>query len=278
MRVTLAFATADAKLLPYLRTQRQAVLPAELRNQGYWKGCHIAVQFNEISLKTSADELGKWLRRLASAADALILIVDEDLRGTVHEFEDAYFVVSRPKYPGKNMQNELRAVIAPALKHFGIYLSRFNSLRNQRILLLPLDIFQAAELDDLRQRLTFDKMEPQLAEDLDLLLSELNDRARPKTKTRKQGKAVHLVDDRPLFYRYGPEHHALPETGRPPHAEKCWHNSLFRFGRAYDGGLHHNVDDGDDPSHAAGKFVGCHGQMVEVMAKPYLNIFPNGHV
>ncbi len=280
MRLILAFATADAAFLSYVRNKRNGVIPTELRNQGYWKTVPVRfdVQINEIGLKTPPLDIGQWLQRLASITDMLILIIDESLRNLVHDYEDAYFVVSRPQYPGQNLQNELRALLAPTLRQFAAYAMRFAMLRNRRPLLLPFDIFLAPELNDLRQRMTADKMEPNLAEDLDELLSELNRRAKPKRKNVKAGDALFLVDDRPLYYRYGPEHHALPGTASPPHHHKCSHNSLFRFGCSYDPGLHHNVDDGGDPSSVSGSFTSCHGQAVHVHGKTHLNIFPNGHI
>ena len=75
---------------------------------------------------------------------------------------------------------------------------------------------------------TASKMEVGLAEDVEAIISQINERARPKRQ--KRFKRVYFVDDRPLWYHFGLEQHARAENGAPPHAEHCWHTSCFRFG------------------------------------------------
>lgn len=124
--------------------------------------------------------------------------------------------------------------------------------------------------------MTAQKMNPGLGEDLDRLIAAINRRARPKSK--KRFRTVYLVDDRPLWYRYGPERHKIVQTVTPPHHEKCWHLSRFRFGRLYDDRLHHNVDDDSDPTQVYGNFVTCHGAVFSANGESHLNVFPNGFI
>lgn len=278
MRVVVAVATANAGLLAYLAANRDKVVPLEYRSRGYFgeKGVRFSIQLQAIDLTTNSRELGLWLRRLAENTDGLILLIDDVYRYLVSDFEDAYFVADLPPYPGHIFQNYIRAELAPILRHFAAYSVRFDNMRCLRVLLLPLDIFQAADLAELRVRMTTGKMEAGLGEDLDRLIAAINARARPKSKQRF--RKVYLVDDRPLFYRYGPERHKIIQTVVPPHHEKCWHLSRFRFGRFYDDRLHHNVDNDSNPTSVSGAFANCHGDQFIANGESHLNIFPNGYI
>jgi hypothetical protein len=276
MRIVIAVATANATLRAYLAANRNAVLPPEYNGRGYLKDARFSVQVHAIDHQTTPAVIGVWLRRLAVAADGLIMLIDDARRDLAADYEDAYFVVGVPAYPGKVLQNQFRSTIAPILRHFTALSQRFDNLRNQRALLLPLEIFLAGELVALRTRLTTNKMIPGLGEDLDRLLLALNQRARPKV--RQRFRQVYLVDDRPLWYRYGPERHGVVETTMPPHHEKCWHNSRFRFGRLFNDRLHHNVDDDSKPTRVFGNFVTCHGGHFGATGESHLNIFPNGYL
>lgn len=278
MKVVIAVATADATLRAYLAANRNNVVPPEIGARGYLleKGTRFSVQILAVDHQTAPAAIGHWLRRLAAVADGLILLIDDALRHLASDYEDAYFVAGLPAYPGRVLQNQVRSAVAPILRHFASYSQRFDDFRNQRVLLLPLEIFLAADLDALRARLTTQKMAPGLGGDLDRLIAALNQRARPKT--RQRFRRVYLVDDRPLWYRYGPERHRIVETTMPPHYEKCWHNSRFRFGRLYDDRLHHNVDDDSDPTRVHGQFTTCHGYVFVANGESHLNVFPNGYL
>ena len=278
MKVVIAVATADAALRAYLAANRNTVVPPEIGARGYLleKGARFSVQILAVDPQTVPAAIGNWLRRLAAAADGLILLIDDAFRHLVGDYEDAYFVAGLPAYPGRVLQNQVRSAVAPILRHFASYSQRFDDFRNQRVLLLPLEIFLAADLDALRVRLTNQKMAEGLGGDLDRLVAALNQRARPKT--RQRFRHVYLVDDRPLWYRYGLERHRIVETTMPPHSEKCWHNSRFRFGRHYDDRLHHNVDDDSHRMRVHGQFTTCHGGAFVADGESHLNVFPNGYL
>lgn len=279
MRIVIAVATADAAMRAFLAANRDQAVPPEVGSHRYLRdrGARFSVQLQAIDRKTCADDLGAWLRRLADGADGLILLIDESRRHLVQDLEDAYFVSSIPPYEGRIAQNQVRAALAPILRHFVAYSHRFDDRRNQRVLLLPLDIFIAADLAELRARVTTGKMMPGLGEDIDRLIAAVNRRGRPKSKRGRYSK-VYLVDDRPLFYRYGPERHKIVQTVMPPHHEKCWHHSRFRFGRFYDDRLHHNVDDDSHPTSVHGNFTTCHGNIFVANGQSHLGIFPNGFI
>lgn len=278
MRVVIAVATADARLRTYLAGNRNIVVPPDIANRGYLqeKGTRFSVQILAVDPQTAPAEIGAWLRRIAVASDGLILLIDDALRHLVSDYEDAYFVAGLPDYTGRILQNQVRSAIVPILRHFVSYSQRFDNFRNQRVLLLPLEIFLAADLDTLRARLTAQKMAPGLGGDIDRLVAALNQRAGPKT--RRRFRRVYHVDDRPLWYHYGPERHRVVETTMPPHQEKCWHNSRFRFGRLYDDRLHHNVDNDSKPTQVHGNFTTCHGSVFVAGGQSHLNVFPNGYV
>lgn len=279
MRIVLAVASNDPALRSYLVTNRNSVVPPEIAGSGYFggKGARFSVRVFALTSTTTEDELGLWLRALSKDADGLVVLIDEAHRPLARSFEDAYFIANWPSYPGKVLLNQVRATIAPVLRHFAAYCVRFDKLNTQRVLLLPLEIFLATELVALRARMTADKMNPGLGQELDeIIASIVRQRARPKTKQRY--KTVYFVDDRPLWYRYGPERHAVVQTTKPPHEEKCWHLSRFRFGRLYDEGLHHNVDDDSDPTTVFGSFTTCHGAVFSASGESHLNIFPNGYI
>lgn len=279
MRIVIAVATADAALRAFLAANRDRAVPPEIaaHRHLYDRGARFSVQLQAINQNTTADDIGGWLRRLADRAEGLILLIDEGYRHLTQNLEDAYFITSIVPYQGHVAQNQVRSTLAPIIRHFVAYSLRFDNMRNQRVLLLPLDVFIAAELAELRTRVTTGKMTPGLGEDLDRLIAAVNQRGRPKTKQGRYSK-VYLVDDRPLYYRYGQERHKIVQTVAPPHQEKCWHLSRFRFGRLYDDGLHHNVDDGSHPTSVRGNFTTCHGDIYVANGQSHLNIFPNGFI
>src|SRR3546814_7860718 len=82
------------------------------------------------------------------------------------------------------MQNQVNSTLAPIIRHIGNFCRLFDSQKNQKIFLLPLDIFKADELKRLRERLTILKMEVGLSEDVESIISKINDRARPKGQRR----------------------------------------------------------------------------------------------
>ena len=278
MKVVIAIATTDAALRAYVSNKRDLIVPPEATAKGYLReaNARFSVQILAIDKALTPAELGKWLGRLAVTTDGLILLIDQNYRHLAADYEDAYFVASLPEPHGKIIQNYIRSVLAPILHPFSFYSQRFDNLNNQRILLLPLDIFLADDLQLLRARMTHNKMQPSFSQHIDELVAALRQRAGPKTKTRY--KTVYLKDDRPLYFRYGPEEHAVVETTPPPHHAKCWHNSLFRFGRAYNPRRHHNVDDASDPTSVHGDFTGCHGQVFTANGDSHLNVFPNGYL
>lgn len=279
MRIIIAVATSDAALRAFLAANRDRAVPPEIGSHRYLTERHarFSIQMRSIDDETEADEIGIWLRRLANGSDGLILLVDADHRHLIEEYEDAYFVASLPTYRGRVAQNQIRSALAPIIRHFIAYSQRFELLRTRRVLLLPFDIFMAADLNELRARLTIEKMIPGFGESIDRLIAAVNRRGRPKTK-RGRFPDVYLVDDRPLFYRYGPERHKIVQTVMPPHEQKCWHLSRFRFGRLYDDRLHHNVDDGGDPTRVKGQFLTCHGDLFVAKGQSHLNVFPNGFI
>jgi hypothetical protein len=278
MKVVIGVATTDAALRAFVSSKRDLIVPPEALAKGYLKDVNVrfSAQILAIDHKTTAADLGAWLARLAAATDALLLLIDETARHLAADYEDAYFVATLSEPRGKVLQNYIRSVLAPFLRNFSVYSQRFDSLNNQRILLLPLDIFLAEDVAQLRTRMTTGKMQPGFGQRLDELIAAIRRRSHPKTKTRF--KTVYLVDDRPLWFRYGPEEHAMVETTVPPHADKCWHNSLFRFGRVYNPRMHHNVDDDSKPTSVHGDFVCCHGQTFTASGQSHLNVFPNGYI
>lgn len=278
MRIVIAVATANGALRSFLAKQRPNVVPQGTVQKGYFaeRQARFFVQLQAIDEKVSADSLGAWLRRIANPADALILLIDKDSRHLVQSYEDAYFIAEIPEYPGSVMQNQVSATLAPIIRHFGNFCRLFDSQKNQKVFLLPLDIFKAVELKRLRDRLAIFKMEVGLAEDVEAIISQINERARPKRQ--KRFKRVYFVDDRPLWYHFGLEQHARAENGAPPHAEHCWHTSCFRFGRRFDCQRHFNVDDDSNPTKVYGSFVTCHGETFEASGQSHLNVFPNGFI
>src|ERR1700733_3358296 len=143
MRVVIAVATADAALRAYLAANRNTVVPPEIGARGYLleKGARFSVQILAVGVQTAPAAVGDWLRRLAAEADGLILLIDDSLRHLARDYEDAYFVAGLLAYPGRVLQNQVWSAVAPLLRHFAFYSQRFDDFRNQRVLLLPLEIF-----------------------------------------------------------------------------------------------------------------------------------------
>lgn len=275
MRVVIAVATANAALRNFLASNRPNVIPQGTIEKGYFaeRQARFSVQIQALDENSSADAIGAWLKRISKTADAVILLIDQNCRQLVTPYEDAYFIVNIPPYPGAVLQNQVFATLAPILRHFANFCRIFDSQKNQKVLLLPLDIFLADELNELRARLTVNKMDVGFADDVEQKISRLNERARPKGQRRF--KRVYFVDDRPLWFHFGLEQHAMAETGVPPHAEHCWHTSCFRFGRRFDCKRHFNVDDDSTPTKVFGSFITCHGETFNASGQSHLNVFPN---
>jgi|GEM_PF-4990516 len=278
MKLVIAFATDNTNILTFVSSNRDKVIPRNFRGDRYFceKGINFSVVQMPITDQTNFASLSAWLKDRSRGAEGLILLIDEAHRHLAHELEDAYFVVGLQSYSGGVVQNQIHSAISPVLRHFAAYSQRFDDFGKKRVFLLPLDIFKSKELDELRDRLTNRKMEPGFGEDIERLLKELNKRARPKSQ--KRFKKVFHVDDRSLFYRYAEERHAIVQSAVPPHHEKCWHLSKFRFGRVYDTELHHNVDNDSEPTRVFGNFITCHGDVFTATGQSHLNIFPNGYI
>lgn len=279
MRLVIGVASADAALRSYVAVARNKIVPPEAVQRGYLHdhNARLSIQILALGPDTADADIDGWLRNISGGADGLILLVDPASRARFAAYEDAYFIEELPDTTGRVLQNEMRATLAPVLRHFSAVSQRFDRFNNQRILLLPLDIFVAEDLAALRLRLTADKMKPGLGEHVERLVASLARRARPKRQ--KHYRSVYLVDDRPLWYRYGPEEHKIVQTVTPPHPHKCWHNSRFRFGRSYNDRLHHNVDDGNKPSSVNAVLATCHGDIFNANGDDsHLNIFPNGFI
>jgi len=278
MKFVIGFATSESRLRDYVAANRNKIVPKEHSSRGYFceKNIRFSVQIFAVNAGTDIHQIDEWLRRISSDAEGLILLVDDASRHLFGVFEDAYFISSLPVYLGNVSQNQITSAVAPVLRNFAFFSQRFDCLRTQKIALLPLDIFVAAELCEFRQLMTYRKMLPGFATEFDKTIAELSERARPKS--RQRFKKTYYVDDRSLWYRYGPERHRVVETTKPPHDEKCWHNSRFRFGRLYDDRLHFNVDTDSEPTSVSGKFMSCHGEMISKSNESHLNVFPNGYL
>lgn len=272
MKLTIIVATADLQVQAFVGQQKQAIIPDGIV-QRFRRPLKIAVFAFQLSPATSDDDVTDYLVGLKGSADAVVILVDGRYEEMFSRYQDAFFISSySPALGGKSMKNFFSMVLAKVLRNFAVLSQRFDDAKFQKVLLLPLHIFEADELAETRALVHRDTRRDDFPTMLDQCLGALRRRQTPKT--RAKGKKVYLKDDADRFFEYGLERHARIETTSPPHARFCDLNASFRFGRAYESDRHFNVSRSGEQS--SGKLASCHLQEVGFRRRSHLNIFPNG--
>jgi len=273
MKLAVIVATADPRVQAFVGQQKQALIPQGVVDRFRGK-VETAVFAFQIGSATSDDDVANYLSGLRGAADAVVILVDGRFEALFAAYEDAFFISSYAAgLGGKTMKNFFSMVLARLLRNFAAFSQRFEDAKFQKVLLLPIDTFQAAELAEARALVRRGNRRDDFPTLMDQCLGALRNRQTPKTRTR--GKKVYLRDDADFFFEYGLERHARIATGSPPHERSCDLNASFRFGRAYERDRHFNMSRSGDQL-LSGRLASCHAQEVGFRDRTHLNVFPNG--
>ena len=174
---------------------------------------------------------------------------------------------------GQNVSNILSAILSKALRTFQYYKTRFDDLKYQQILRLPIRNFNAQEVADM-QTACHDMMNRQnFGRELDTLLERFRAQ-RQKPKRASSYPTTYLVDNDENHFNLGHEIHARADTAIPPHNDLCVLANAFRFGRYFSGERHFNVSRERDEE-LPGNYLDCHGGRRGGDGAKHLNMFTN---
>lgn len=278
MRLGVFFATPDLTLRKFIGLRKERLIPDGVRCRGYFErsGSTFQVGSLEIDRRTSIADLANQVLERSATIDGLVLLIDDGFLHLAQGVSDAVFVVPfEGQYTGKSLHNRVSSILTSALKHYGFLAQRFDDGKFRKILLLPLDIFKADELDRIRDLVTRGNTASGFGEQLDGLLGTFRDRQEPKKRVIFPEK--YILDDRRLYFQYGHEEHGQVEK-HAPHTVTCVVNSDFRFGCRYNNRRHYNVTEEGEDDKVSGEFLSCHGQQVNVTKQSHVNVFPNGYL
>lgn len=276
MPLLVLFVTANERVIDTVVERRTSLVPADMRANAFAKlgGEEVILSVYRVTDRSTTEELiahvcaRDWL-----TASGVVLLTDDSLPGLVDRFGDV-FSVNRFEAPahGRDPANILTATLAKCLRTFRHYKVRFDDLKYQQVLRLPLRNFEAAEIADIRA-ICHDMMNrANFSRELDGVLRLFRLRQRPKKASSYRD--VYLVDDDEKHFRLGPEVHARADTACPPHNSLCLLGNGFRFGRAFDGTRHFNVSR-DAEARMAASYPDCHDIMRSGLNAKHLNMFTN---
>jgi len=274
MTLVVAFVTADASVIETVAAKKTALLPNELRVNGFAAlgGGDVTLSAFDTRVGSSVQQLLSWLGW--EKATGVVVLTDGSMPGLVDILGDHFSVhhFDPPQY-GKKVDNQLAAILSRCLRAFSYFSNRFTDGKYQQIFRLPLRNFHAPEIAVMRD-LCRDMMHRNYGREIDGVLRNM--RLRQKPKKASDYADVYLVDDNGNHFQLGPEHHAQAETAIPPHDQLCILSNNLRFGRRFDGTTHYNVSR-DNGGSMVGVYVDCHGKIRSHRKRTHLNMFTNDY-
>ncbi len=277
MTLFVVVATAHEAVISQVTERRAALVPSELRARGFAElgGEEVALSVFRVGPTDTLTDAITHIEALdLDAASGLILLTDERLPGLVELLGDV-FSVSRFTPPGHqdDVGSIVGAILGKALRAHYLLKTRFDDLKYQQILRLPLRNFEAPEIDQMRTVCRDIMNQPDFRSTLDQVLARLRKRRRPKKVSKSPRN--YLVDDDGKYFELGHKRHAQAETAQPPHNQLCVLGIDFRFGRRFDKGRHFNVSR-DRNAILKGDFPDCHDvRRRAARGADHLNMFSN---
>ena len=272
MKISLLVATPDEELAQLVTRKKNSLVEPSVLDRARNMGARINVA--AIIVKKDMDFMRFFESRLEDLSGAIV-VLDNRLDHLKELIAPSLFVVSLGNTkPSFNFQNQLRSSYNVGLRAFLILLDRFCQLQFQKMLLLPLENFSAVEIDDLKRLFSDGVNLKGFGDALDRILGSMRSRQKPKTSSGF--KETYFVDDQSLFFQLAHEKHSRAETARPPHFQRCFLASRFRFGARFDEFRHFNVSKEGD--HVSGVFAACHGAPSIYGPRTHLNVFPNDYI
>ncbi|WP_171229878.1 hypothetical protein [Ruegeria sp. HKCCA4008] len=277
MRLFVCVATRDGNVRQYFGEKGRAI-PKDALNRGHFSRQRPTVHINSYSPRGAASEedFEAFIVQRSNDADACILLVDHDLLFLTRRIPNAVFVVgfNSAEISG-NHKGYFDKLLSRSLAALGQILMRFSSANDIELMSLPIRNFHGDELRQLSEIIGNACVYGDLSGEIDKQLKSLRRRVRPRKKSAYKTKYV--VDDKYLFFSYGKERHARPETGHP-HPKSCELNAYFRFGARIDDKRHYNVSATEkDRTSIEGVFRGCHDDEHPISTRTHLNMFANDY-
>ncbi|WP_288943962.1 hypothetical protein [uncultured Roseovarius sp.] len=269
MKVSLVILSSDTDVLDFFNARQGSVVAKELRKSGR--------QFNVLCLshELSPEEITNRLVLAHERSDCVGIVVEDKLRDSVPKEKGAIFTKEFNATAAKpSLQNYFGHQLARWLKNLLRLSEIFRDGKQKKCLMLPLENFQAPEIDRLKQIIRSENDESQFFEKLEGTLKNIRNRSVPKKK--KSGQRHFLKDDKEHYYELAKERHGQAETATPPHFPLCALSAASRFGISLNREEHYNVSIED--GNISGEFAACHGTPIRIGPCTHINMFPNGHI
>lgn len=277
MRLAIVCSTSSSAVFELVTTFRDALLPNELRMNGYsyFGGQAPVLSAHEAHYGMATASLLEHLQSIEiTRFDSVLILTD----GTIpnlsidlsHIFAIGCFTAPAA---GPNLRNIMTSVLAKCIKYFKHIRDRFQDGKYCTPLRLPLRNFISAELREIRALCGNLLTDQGFSRSLDLRLGQLRTRQQPKKVSSRP--ETYFVDDNEKYFRLGREIHARAETSCPPHAHTCVYANIFRFGCAIDGSKHFNVS--LETGKMDGMYPDCHDVNRSGLGASHLNMFSNDY-
>lgn len=270
MPLTLAFVTNDALVLETVAAKRAALLPNEVRKDGYayLGGLEVRVSAFDTGRSRNIDQLldaVSW-----GDASGVILLTDDSWPNLVNFLGDQFSVhrFTPPAYDAVTA-NQLTATISKCLRAYRWLSLRFDDAKYQQMFRLPLRNFDAPEIAALRWQCR-DMLGRDYAKGIETEIGKLRKRQAPKKAA--DYKDVYYVDDDGKHFQLGHELHSRADTAIPPHNTLCVIANCLRFGLRFDGTTHFNVSRDNDAS-MIGAYPNCHSVKQPNARRSHVNMF-----
>ncbi|MCX5570469.1 hypothetical protein [Kaistia nematophila] len=276
MAIQIVFVTENAEIIRIVQRKKNALLPADVRANGFkvFDGEEIFVSSYSTKGSSGIDRLIAHIEEVVrDGITSVLLISDGSVPDLLPAFGDIFSVnlFEAPKH-GVNIHNLVQTLLAKVLKNFRYYRTRFFDLKYQQLFRLPLKNFMADEIGVVRD-LCHDMIgSERFGRQLDEALAKLRSRQRPKKASSRPER--YFVDDDDRHFQLGAETHAKAETSQPPHTKACVLGNRYRFGIAFNGETHFNVSKDKDES-MSGNYVDCHGAFRPGGGGKHINMFSN---
>lgn len=276
MTIRIVFVTANAEILEIIDKKKAALIPADVRANGFEILGGEEVIISGYSTKYSSDVwqvVADLEGMIYGDLRSVLLMSDGSVPDILPVLGDIFTVnlFTLPKY-GVNIQNVMQALLARLLRNFRYYRTRFLDLKYQQLIRLPLKNFVADEIGVMRN-LCHDMIGAEnFGRQLDQVLGQLRSRQRPKKASSRPER--YFVDDDEKHFQLAHEIHAKADTSQPPHTKACVLRNRYRFGMAFDGEMHFNVSKDNDEAMSA-NYVDCHGTSRPGGGGKHINMFSN---
>jgi hypothetical protein len=278
MPLLVVFVSGNDAVIDTIAERRVSLVPTDLRAKSFaaLDGEEVVLSGFKVTASCSFQNLLTHIYGLdLKNASGIVLLTDNALPGLVDRLGDVFSVnmFGAPEY-GQNVVNLLQAVLAKALRTFRLYKKRFDDLKYQQILRLPMRNFASPEIGELRTACHDMMNRNNFGQEIEAILKRFRGRQQPKKASSRP--ATYLVDDNAKHFTLGHELHAQAETGMPPHNDLCIFGNGFRFGRAFDGKRHYNVSR-DNGETIVGQYPDCHDVMRGHPVQTHINMFTNDY-